>query len=99
LWYNGKNGNVRYIPEVAEMKSLQLQTEIGPDGVLDLRVSLGKSEANLPVVVTIQPVPSKVREPSQEQDVWQAFVERTYGSCVGLGLEEPEDLPLPTYNG
>ena len=25
---------------------------------------------------------------------WHAFVERTYGSCAALDLQEPDELPL-----
>ncbi len=81
------------------MKNIQLQTEVGPDGVLNLRIPLGPAEAKTPVVVTIQSLQSASGEmPSQPID-WHEFVKQTYGSCAGLGLEEPEDMPLPPWSG
>ncbi len=73
------------------MKTVQLESEVGPDGVLSLHVPLGTSEAHTRVIVTIAPL----RETNgSEGSDWHEFVERTYGSCAGLGLEEPQDLPL-----
>ncbi len=78
------------------MKTIQFESEIGSDGVLSLRVPVGPVDANARVLVTIQPVASFTRDQEEEprQD-WHDFVRQTYGSCVGLGLEEPPDLPLP----
>jgi hypothetical protein len=81
------------------MKSIQLQAEVGPDGVLNLRIPLGPAEAKAPVVVTIQSLPSALGEMPSKQIDWHEFVKQTYGSCVGLGLEEPEDMPLPPLSG
>jgi hypothetical protein len=81
------------------MKSIQLQTEVGSDGVLNLRVPLGPGEAKTSVVVTIQPLPPYLTEKPPEQIEWHEFVKQTYGSCAGLGLEEPDDMPLPPWSG
>jgi hypothetical protein len=35
----------------------------------------------------------------EEDEAWQDFIKTTYGSCAGLGLEEPDDLPLPPWKG
>ncbi|HEX7379086.1 MAG TPA: hypothetical protein VF278_18330 [Pirellulales bacterium] len=72
------------------MKPMQVESQIGPDGVLHLAVSVGSSEANRQVIVTIEPLPKP--ESSPRQDAWS---ESLYGSCAGLGLEEPPDLSLP----
>jgi hypothetical protein len=48
------------------MKSIQLQTEVGPDGVLNLRIPLGLDEAKMPVVVTIQSLPTASNESTSE---------------------------------
>jgi hypothetical protein len=77
------------------MKSIQMESEVGADGVLELRVPFGTADARTRVVVTIQPVPQS--EPPRDRPPpsdWHGFVEQTYGSCAGLGLEEPPDLPL-----
>lgn len=76
------------------MKSIQLESEVGADGVLELRVPLGAGDARTRVVVTIQPLPQPAHRCVSDLSQWHEFVERTYGSCAGLGLEEPPDLPL-----
>ena len=56
---------------------------------------MGEESAHRELVVTIAGVddePMRVR-PVTVND-WHTFVAQTYGSCEGLGLEEPDDLPL-----
>ncbi len=74
------------------MKRICLESEIGADGVLELRIPVGTSEARRKVLVTIEPMENPDIEAFRTMD-WHEFVERTAGSCEGLGLEEPEDLP------
>lgn len=74
------------------MKSVQLESEVGADGVLEIRVPLGVHDARQRVVVTTEPLPAS--SPDLDHSDWRQFIERTYGSCAGLGLEEPSDLPL-----
>jgi hypothetical protein len=76
------------------MKSVQLESEVGADGILELRVPLGVGDARTRVVVTIEPLLPPVPPSVSAASNWHDFVERTYGSCAGLGLEEPPDLPL-----
>ena len=64
------------------MKMIQLESRVGDDGVLDVRVPLGKDEGGNKVRVTIEPLPST-------NDDWHAFLEQTYGSCASLGLDRP----------
>ena len=73
------------------MRPIQLESQIGPDGVLHLAVPLGTAEANRRVIVTIEQTsrPTAPRTPGISEE------EPMYGSCAGLGLEEPPDLPLP----
>ena len=64
--------------------AIRIQSRADKDGVLNLRVPLGASEADAEVVVTIErPDGSRA---SYMQD-WHAFIAETYGSCAGLGLE------------
>jgi hypothetical protein len=77
------------------MQSVQFQTEIGPDGVLNLSIQLGQAEAKTPVVVTIQPLGDDTSNVPNQELGWHDFVNQTYGSCAGLGLEEPSDPPPP----
>lgn len=76
------------------MKSMQLESEVGADGVLELRVPLGIDDARMRVVVTIQPLPEPLPQHGSAPLDWHSFVRQTYGSCAGLGLLEPPDLPL-----
>jgi len=73
------------------MGTIRLNSKVGQDGVLNLRVPLGAADANAEVVVTIQP--ASPNEHASQSD-WHEFVNQTYGSCASLGLEEPADLPL-----
>ncbi len=66
---------------------IELHSRVGNDGILSLRVPLGPAEAGSEVVVRIEPIESgSVQAPSD----WQRFVDETYGSCAGLGLERPD---------
>lgn len=77
------------------MKSVQLESEVGADGVLKLRVPLGVGDSRTRVVVTIEPLrPTSISTASN----WHDFVKQTYGSCAGLGLEEPQDSPIENYD-
>ena len=76
------------------MKDIQLQAEVEPDGVLNLSIPLGPTEAGTPVVVTISSLKADSGEMFLRQTDWHEFVQRTYGSCAGLGLEEPQDTLL-----
>jgi hypothetical protein len=78
------------------MQSVQFQTEIGPDGFLNLSVRIGQEEAKTPVKVTIEPLSDDAAVSGMNDDQWHEFIEQTYGSCANLGLEEPEDLPPPS---
>lgn len=72
------------------MKPIQVESQVGPDGVLHLAVPVGSTEANRQVIVTIEQLPKAEPLPRQE-----TRSESMYGSCAGLGLEEPPDLSLP----
>lgn len=73
--------------------TLQFHSRVGDDGVLNLQVNLGQTEAKKEVVVTIAPMSSiSVVDPNALD--WHAFLDRTYGSCEGMGVERPEQLPL-----
>jgi hypothetical protein len=71
-------------------KAIQVQSKVGHDGVL--RIPLTPADADADVRVTIEPITSGKSQMSPQE--WRAFLNQTYGSCAGLGLEEPEDLPL-----
>ncbi len=66
--------------------TIQFNSRVGDDGVLNLQVNLGQSEAKREVVVTIAPVAAESAADTALLS-WHEFIERTYGSCEGLGVE------------
>jgi len=67
-------------------RPVRFESRVGPDGVLSLRVPLGPEEADARVRVTVEPLPAD-EKPASDDSEWHRFVEATYGSCDGLGLE------------
>jgi hypothetical protein len=70
--------------------AIQFHSRVGDDGILNVQVDLGRAEAQKQVVVTIEPTPAGEPADQAAAMAWPDFVERTYGSCAGLGLERPE---------
>lgn len=76
-------------------QSLQIESRVGPDGVLTLRVPLGASDANTDVIVTIR---TKLPQDKRlAQSTWPiGYFDRTYRSLAADPLTIPEDpAPLP----
>lgn len=69
-------------------KTIQFQSRVDKDGVLDIHMPLGLA-ADAEVVVTIRPVATGASPRITDHSEWRRFVEETYGSCAGLGLERP----------
>ncbi len=67
--------------------AIQFHSRVGDDGVLNVHVNLGRSEAQKEVVVTVEPVSPGDEVERAADTAWPEFVERTYGSCAGLELE------------
>lgn len=70
--------------------AIQFHSRVGDDGILDVQVNLGRTEAKKEVVVTIEPLSVSDEAQQAGNMPWPDFVERTYGSCAGLGLERHE---------
>ena len=68
-------------------ETIEFQSRVGQDGVLDLHVPLGNTEAGAEVVVTIRRLAPHAAPPAEDRAEWHRFVEETYGSCAGFGLE------------
>ena len=66
-------------------RPIQIESRVGADGVLTLRVPLGPEEADAHVRVTVEPLGPSPRSGNGAD--WHRFVEQPYGSCDGLGLE------------
>ncbi len=63
--------------------TIQFHSRVGNDGQLSISVPPDAMDAGTEVIITVHRVASSV--PSREE--WHRFVEETYGSCAGLGLE------------
>ena len=68
-------------------RSLQIESRVGKDGVLTLRVPLAPSDADTDVIVTIQPKPSHRSWPP-------GYFEQTYGCMADDPTAVPDD-PVP----
>jgi hypothetical protein len=81
---------VRVLVREANMAdTIEIQSRVGDDGILDLHVPLGDLVAGADVVVTIRRAalePAKSRLDSVE---WARLMNQSYGSCAGLGLDRP----------
>ena len=67
--------------------AIQFHSRVGNDGILNFQVNLGQGEAQREVVVTVEPLPSDATAEPAATLSWREFVEQTYGSCAGQGLE------------
>jgi hypothetical protein len=65
---------------------IQIHSRVGKDGVLQVRVPFRPADAGKDMLVTITPAEKK----ASDQLDWKRFLDSTYGSCAGLGLERPE---------
>ena len=75
-------------------RPLQLQSRVGDDGVLTLRVALSAEDAGRDVTVTIEPTAVAVAEP--QRSAWPpGYFEATFGSSASDPIEEPADPPPP----
>lgn len=73
--------------------TVQFQSHVGRDGLLAMHLPDDIRDAD--VLVTIEPLPTTKTKSSQGESSWHAFVERTYGSCRGMGLERPPQPQFP----
>jgi hypothetical protein len=81
--------------EIAVMSdAIQFHSRVGSDGVLSVQVNLGSAEASKDVVVTVSPIEGAEKTAGTGALPWQEFVEATYGSCAGMGLERADQGEL-----
>jgi hypothetical protein len=73
---------------------IQFHQHVGADGILSLQVPLGPAAANADVLVTVEPLAGPALDEDPDEKDWHAFVESTYGSCAGLGLERQDQGTL-----
>ena len=75
------------------MQSIQLQSHVGPDGILKLHIPVGMADVDLEVLVVVQPLESAPVATESEALGWPpGFFERTFGSFRDEPLaREPHD--------
>jgi len=62
------------------MDIVEVQSRVGPDGVLSLSVPVGSENANREVTVTIAGVSAPASQKPSNQREWKAFLDRTAAS-------------------
>jgi hypothetical protein len=73
------------------MESIKFKSKVGADGVLTVQVPTGIQNAELEVLVIIQPIQQAVEpEPSEALGWPPGFFEQFYGSFHDALLERPE---------
>ena len=70
--------------------AIQFHSRVGDDGILNVQLNLGRSEATKEVLVTVEPICTEGKATEASAMPWHEFVEQTYGSCVDLRLERHE---------
>jgi hypothetical protein len=70
------------------MTHLELRARIGHDGILNLNVPVGISEANREVKVIVEPAESAAETAELTPEKWARFVDETAGAWKGE-LERP----------
>lgn len=73
------------------METIQFSSQVGADGMLDIRVPVGLPRALQRVAVTAS-FPTEAPQQNFAAD-WERMVQATYGACAGLELEETPDEP------
>lgn len=72
------------------MSLLEVQSQIGPDGVLSLSIPTGKENANMAVRVMIVPVEAVDKRKPMTQEEWQQFILETAGSIDDPTFVRPD---------
>jgi hypothetical protein len=62
------------------MKTMQVRSHVGADGMWELKLPSGLSETDVDVVVVMSPVAPSGWKSEAERQEWQDFVKRTAGS-------------------
>jgi hypothetical protein len=57
------------------MSRIEVESTVGPDGVLALAIPIGPAEANLPVKIVVEPLAK-----ANKQENWLRFIKETAGS-------------------
>jgi hypothetical protein len=71
------------------LNRMTLTGRVGADGVPNVTVPFGPAEANRPVQITVEPLPSAGVITDADREAWQKFIAETAGRWQGE-LERPE---------
>ncbi len=72
------------------MKSVTLRSHVGADGILNLQIPVGITNAELEVMVIVQPLIQPEVEASERAGWMPGFFEEVIGSWEGEPLVRPE---------
>ncbi len=72
------------------MTSIKLQSHVGSDGILKLEVPVGIADADLEVVLVLEPLAPKAIRTPEELGWPPGFFEKTAGSIPDFPDIEPE---------
>ena len=76
------------------MKTIQLSSQVGHDGMLSLQLPDEMNGQYLEILVVMQPV----KKPAATQKGWPpGFIDRTYGAMVHDPIERPPQGICPKY--
>jgi hypothetical protein len=81
--------------EDSTMKTLRVTERTGKDGVLQVRIPLGKPEADFDVVVVVQPKESVDSATADEPSAWPAGYFDLAGSITDETFARPPQGELP----
>jgi hypothetical protein len=70
------------------IETIKIQTHVGSDGILKLKLPVGVHNVDCEVVVVF------AAQPRMPQKEWEAFVNATYGSLADDPIERGEQPPL-----
>ena len=73
------------------MQSIKIQSHVGSDGILKLEIPLGLTDADLEVLVVVQPLASTIATTPEDLGWPPGFFEETFGSLKDeLLVREPQ---------
>ena len=68
------------------MQSIKIQSHVGSDGILKLEIPLGLTDADLEVLVVVQPLASTIATTPEDLGWPPGFFEKTAGAWQGEPL-------------
>jgi hypothetical protein len=72
------------------MRPLEIRSRVGADGVLNISIPLGSSEANREVRVTVEAAGASDVPSSDTKNEWQQFIESMAGCIIDSTFQRQE---------